>query len=271
MKTFTWTRTVIILLVFAIAAGCTSTTSSQSVQIASLPLTVQVALKNEFQDFGLKSIPLEKLEQQEAFTIKGLGEKQVDLSVVEKMKKLTSITLDDVNPDSYDFLYELPQLSSLTLRMMRVDHLPDFSRLKLRSVELEGFHLETLEILKDNQELEALVVRNNQLVSLNGIQNMSHLKHLMLSDNPITDLSMLRDLSELIRLEARGTRIEDLSSLASSNRLEILDIRNTDVETIAPVAHLPALKVVMATKKRVEDLSSLPGQVEVSDQTILDY
>lgn len=259
--------TIIMVMLFTIAIGCTSS----SIELSSLPLSVQAALKSELRNPELEKIQQEELEAIESISIRGIGEGSLDLSIVGKMKSVSLLTLEDLDVESFDFLYELPNLSYLTLSETRVDHLPDFSKLNLHTVNLDGLRLESLEVLQDSKGLDTVIARRNQLVDFRGIEDKVNLMALMISDNPISDISPLGTFKDLHRLEIRNTKVKDLSPLSASNKLEILDIRNTDVESIAPIAQLPELKMLMLTKKNIKDLHLIPGHVEVSEQTILAY
>lgn len=256
----------IIILAILTTVGCTSST----IKLSSLPLPVQDALKNEFNDPQLKKVELDKLEELDSFTVQGTGTK-VDLSIIKKMKGIHSITLNDLEAENYDFLYSLPELTYLSLGRIDTKVMPDFSKLNLQAVDFFDLNIESLELLKENNELKTLNVKQNQIKSLDSFLDKTELNSLILSYNPITDLSKLKVFTKLKRLEIRSTSVTDLSALSNNKEIEMLDIRDTPINSVADIAQLPNLKILLVTFKNIKDLDLMPSHVQVSEQNILAY
>ncbi len=72
--------------------------------------------------------------------------------------------------------------------------------------------------------------------------NMPHLKYLILADNPVTDISGLENCKELIYLELFLTNVTDLSPLTSCTALEDLNICYDPVEDVTPLLQMTWLK-----------------------------
>jgi Leucine-rich repeat (LRR) protein len=246
-----------------------ATVSADAQVNSAFPPIVQQAIRDELRDPNSK-LTKEDLGRVEYIRLEGNNE-AVDLTSLTQLVNLRSVELSYFKVTSYNFLQDLPNLSALVLYGVRASELPDFSRLKLRSLELHDGDIKSLDFLSKSVGLTSLTVFKNQIENLDGIRNVSNLKVLQLSYNPISDISIVRAFKNLERLEIRSTKIADISMLSESKNLIFLDIRDTGIKSISAVATLSNLQIVLASKEKIIDLDKLPHTVKVSEENILAY
>lgn len=86
------------------------------------------------------------------------------------------------------------------------------------------------------QQLKALTtldLGNNQLTSLNGVQNLKRLKRLLVKNNHLTDISHLSDLNTIIELDFENNPIDCYEKIMTilMNKKDILVV-NLKLTTI---------------------------------------
>jgi hypothetical protein len=95
-----------------------------------------------------------------------------------------------------------------------------------------------------------------QVVTLDGIENLSNLKRLALCSG-VDNLKPLAGLTELEELILQDTRISDLTPLSELRSLKRLEIRGSQVADLAPLANLTQLETLVLTDSQIEDLTPL--------------
>ena len=128
----------------------------------------------------------------------------------------------------------------------------------------------------DMLKLDKLVIRNNRIKDLTGLEHATNL--LFLSFNSIiqpidftplvglpkfrslaiyssktTDITSLTGLTELSSLMITNSLITDITPLAGLTRLEHLDLRNNQISDITPLAGLTNLKKLILVDNPTED------------------
>lgn len=102
---------------------------------------------------------------------------------------------------------------------------------------------EGLENLKYCRDMVCIDLGHGYATHCDWAANMPHLKYLVLADNPITDISGLENHKELIFLELFLTDLTDLSPLSTCTALEDLNIGCTPaIEDPAPLLQMTWLK-----------------------------
>lgn len=164
----------------------------------------------------------------------------------EERRKLKNVTLLCLfENDIYCIRGELPKSMHYLKNLEEmafggkttISSLEPLSKIKsLKRIRIwDGSSISDLSCLKDNPNLEALVI----------------------SHSPITDISIFSYLKKLKHVSLRETKIRDISSLAQLNELETLNVIDTNVTSIAPIKNLPKLKELYLYNAPIEDLSNL--------------
>lgn len=165
---------------------------------------------------------------------------------------------------SYDFLYELPNLKSLSLHTMypvNFEHLKQLQNLSmwwnkkmitnlnhlqsLENLQLKEFDEKDLTKLSNLTNLKSLSFSTAKIKSLKGIENLTNLIDLSLGGvRSLTDISDITALQKLERLEFDICwKLKDFSpigELKSLKELQLLDCKN--LESIKFIKSLPNLK-----------------------------
>lgn len=154
----------------------------------------------------------EDLIKVESIYLQGVSE-ITDLSSLKRLENLESLDLSHVKVQSYEFLYQLLRLTSLSIEGVSVHELPDFNRLNLQSLRISDSDIASLDFMTKWDTLENFSLEHSQLHSLDGIHKGVNLKTLKVSYNPVSDIRVLKGLDQLQRLEIRNTKVENIADL----------------------------------------------------------
>ncbi|RXK80665.1 hypothetical protein EST62_12540 [Chlorobaculum sp. 24CR] len=143
-----------------------------------------------------------------------------------------------------DPLGELPELRVLRIRLTNPHESP-------------GGALLDLSVLRNCSHLAVVEIPEQNVRSLDGVENHQELHTLDLSFTRVADLTPLVGLPGLAILRLRHTRVADLAPLASISTLQELDIAHTPVADISALRHHPSLVALDLRATRVTDLSAL--------------
>lgn len=105
--------------------------------------------------------------------------------------------------------------------------------------------------------LKLVVLNGNSVTDLGPLGHLANLTRLELADNGITDLAGLGDLPNLIDLVLYFNNLDDLSPLAGLSALRLLDLESTGVSDLSPLAGLTRLETLYARDNAIADLSPL--------------
>ncbi|WFD43038.1 protein phosphatase regulatory subunit Sds22 [Malassezia psittaci] len=127
----------------------------------------------------------------------------------------------------------------------------------LRSLELGGNRLHSLEHLDKLVHLEELWVGKNKITSLDGIQHLKNLKILSIQSNRLTKLDNLDELASLEELYVSHNGITSLSGLEHNHQLNTLDFGANQVESLQGVEHLSKMSQFWGNDNRIQDFNHL--------------
>ena len=105
--------------------------------------------------------------------------------------------------------------------------------------------------------LTSLVVNNQGVVNLEGIQHCVDLRTLDLLDNQISDISALVGLTNLTELRLDDNQISDLSALAGLTNLTVLWLDNNQISDISALAGLTNLTVLWLFNNQISGIKPL--------------
>ena len=106
---------------------------------------------------------------------------------------------------------------------------------------------------------ERLVVVEEAIVDLSGMEFALNLARLVLQDNAIADLSMLSGLTTLQSLWLDGNKISDVSALAGLTSLADLRLSGNAISDISALSGLTRLGWLFLRDNNISDLSALPA------------
>ncbi len=118
-----------------------------------------------------------------------------------------------------------------------------------------------------------LVLTNDNIDDLEGIQYCLNLGRLILDLNQLQDtshLELLRNLTRLWELNLQDNQIHTIPDLTGLNSLRNLYLSGNDITSLAPVAHLPALEKLEVTGSDLADLSPLAGLLNLTSVMVFD-
>ncbi len=123
--------------------------------------------------------------------------------------------------------------------------------------ESPGGALLDLSVLRKCPRLTIVEIPEQNVRSIEGLEDHQNLHTIDLSFTRVADLTPLTGLPGLAILRLRHTRVTDLAPLASIPTLQELDIAHTPVADISALRHHPSLTTLDLRATRVTDLSVL--------------
>ncbi len=139
------------------------------------------------------------------------------------------------------------------------------NRIAYKGELLERGPVDSLEDLAQLPYLIDLILMNQQITDLSGIEKLHHLQTLNLTYNYISDLTPLKDMEKLTLLRINSNPVKDLSPLKNLSKLELLEISATKIEDLTPLSSLQSLKVLGIWGMKNIDLSPLQGMENLKE------
>ena len=149
------------------------------------------------------------------------------------------------------------------LRPGKDAHIPDAKLHKAIREELNSYTETSIPdgkpITKEDMgKLRVLLVDDEGLVDLTGLEYAVNLTWLAFYDSDISDLRPIAKLRHLEKLECwNNRRITDISPLANLTELTVLDLEGCRISDIAPLANLTHLTALKLRGNRIIDVSPL--------------
>ncbi|CAN1264364.1 Disease resistance protein L6 [Linum perenne] len=194
---------------------------------------------------------------------------------LSKLRKLVLKYLSSCNsllvmPTSLNQLY---LSSSRVLNLFELKILPNFANLNnLTKLSLVGFQVPVIQGLGDLIMLQTLLIESAQnLINLDGLENLSHLETLKLNDCRVLEkLPISLRLEWLEHLYMNCTSIKKLPDLSGCKKLRRLDIRGcVQLAEVGGIERLESLKWLnMSGCSSVEELPDLSGLWNVNSLDI---
>jgi internalin A len=169
--------------------------------------------------------------------ISGKG-REVDLSGLENLSELNSLTLDNTSAS------DLSPLSGLT---------------NLKYVGFDYCKIEHLSALSDLPHVDSLSLRNCVLLdnALSELSVITGLTQLSICDTEIRDLSPLSGLTNLVSLDLQNNGMSDVSPLSDLNRLVALTLFDNWIRDITPLATLNRLLSLNLSGNHISNIDAL--------------
>jgi len=118
--------------------------------------------------------------------------------------------------------------------------------------------------------LDSLVAAEDDIESLEGMQQLVGLEYLDLWGNAVTDIRPLAELTALTSLELGNNAITDVSALAGLTRLTRLGIRENDIPDIRAIEGLTELTDLDISFNRISDISPMSGLTRLETLRVYD-
>jgi internalin A len=134
------------------------------------------------------------------------------VTTLDEIQKFRNLTELDVSGNQLRL--EVPELKRLTfLKKLSIANnqiekmwaLP--TTLEFLNISQNLLHYFDPEILESLSSLKVLDVAKNQLINLEGVENLTRLKRLIAFDNKITDLKPIFDLTMIVELDLESNNI----------------------------------------------------------------
>eukprot|EP00434_Breviolum_minutum_P008456 symbB.v1.2.007461.t1/scaffold455.1/size335105/9 len=130
-------------------------------------------------------------------------------------------------------------------------------RSKVLAVDLQGVGLTDLSFLADLPECQLVSLRDNDIVSLEGLPPLQKLDSLNLERCNLTSLKGLSRCQELQKLEAGGNHLTDALELQKLGRLSQVSLEDNFVDSLDTFAQLNCLMELYLSNNVIEELRSL--------------
>jgi len=114
-----------------------------------------------------------------------------------------------------------------------------------------------LSVLKNSKRLRQLYISNNQITSLEGIEELLLLKDLWANDNQIKEIKGLNNLKNLKYLMLKGNQIEKISGLNRLVNLDKLSLAENKIKVIEGLDNLYKLQAIELNVNQIEEINGL--------------
>jgi len=131
----------------------------------------------------------------------------------------------------------------------------------LRSLELGGNKIRTIENLDALCNLQELWLGKNKITKLQNLGGLKRLRILSVQSNRLTQIEGLEQLTELEDLYLSHNGIEKLEGLENNLKLRTLDVGNNRIQILENVSHLSALQELWLNDNAIPHLHSVPAQL----------
>ncbi|KAG9050097.1 hypothetical protein FS837_007620 [Tulasnella sp. UAMH 9824] len=210
----------------------------------------------ETADFG----PLKNLEELDLYDnkIKHLGD------ALNGHDQLTTLDLSfNLLRHVPDGIAQLPVLRTVYFVQNKITKISglEFSGATLRSLELGGNRIRTIENLDALVNLEELWLGKNKITKLENLSALQKLRILSIQSNRIVKLEGLENLTELEELYISHNGLERLEGLDNNTRLTTIDVGSNRIPKIENISHLKSLEEFWANDNKIPNLRDLDSQL----------
>lgn len=186
------------------------------------------------------------------------------LTILKKLTKLQSLSLDDNQIEDYSLLLNLTQLKYLELssnKIKDVELLQNFTH--LQHLDLGRNQILNAGFLQSLTQLRYLRLGSNTIHDINFLQNLTQLQHLDLGSNPIQDYSPLQNLTQLTYLNLSSNGIQDISFLQNLTQLQTLNLSSNQILDISFLQNLTQLRYLNISLNGIQDISFLQNLTQL--------
>lgn len=146
---------------------------------------------------------------------------------------------------------------------------------EVTELDCDGYNIITLDGIENLTALTDLDLGNNQITDITTVANLTALAKLNIIINDIVDISPIANLTALTSLSLGSNEINDISPVVNLTSLRTLSLSSNEIIDISPLADLTALNTLYLSNNNVIDISPLAdltalGTVFLSGNEITD-
>ncbi|HCX64545.1 MAG TPA: hypothetical protein DHN33_04980 [Eubacteriaceae bacterium] len=166
---------------------------------------------------------------------------------------------------TFEDLKHFPSLSNLKITLQPE---ADFTTIpendQITVLSLSQSHLTEVEFLDRFSGLMFLTIYVNDIVSLDGMEELTNLKQVQASSNEISDVTALSELVNLTRVDLSINKVENLEPFVKLTNLEQLWLYDNNITDISPLEGLSgSLKDLVLSHNAIKDVSPLKEYTEM--------
>ncbi|KAK6482785.1 leucine-rich repeat and IQ domain-containing protein 1 isoform X1 [Huso huso] len=179
-------------------------------------------------------------------------------AVCNSLKQVTTVTLEDLPGCNLSTLSECTKLQTLTLRRCGLTALDGINRCKeLKHIDVQENGIQFINC-QDLEDLSVLLLNQNQLTSIHGLDGVTNLRVLELSHNSITRIGGLESLKKLQRLVMDHNQLISTKGLIETPTLLYLDCAYNHLTCVEGTENCVLLQTL---KLQGNNLTEPPGLV----------
>ena len=183
-----------------------------------------------------------------------------DISVIRKLKQLSSLNLNDNYISDISAIKELKQLSSLDLSSNNIRNILSLQKLKqLNSLDLSYNSIRDISVIKELKQLSSLDLSSTNISDISILRGLKQLSSLDLSDcKQIKTFSTIRELRQLLSLDISDNKqVRDFSCVKNLKNLTSLDLSHNNIGDISGIEELTRLSSLNLNHNNISDISKI--------------
>ncbi|MGH1297471.1 NEAT domain-containing protein [Bacillus pretiosus] len=202
-----------------------------------------------------------------------------DVSGLEYMTNLETLTLEEVKLENIQFisslrqlkslsitygelkeigpLAELERIESLSLRNNKISDLSPLSQMKkIKMLDLNSNYIKDIKPLFTVTTLKTLTVANNQISNANlaGIEQLKNVKSLSLNNNGLTNIEHITLMKKLVELDLSKNELENIEPLSRLSTVQSLNLEENYISDITPLSQLTGLYDLKLGSNEIRDV-----------------
>lgn len=133
----------------------------------------------------------------------------------------------------------------------------------------------SLEGIQNFYNLKNLVLENTNIADLTPISNLKNIENLSITNSAVTDLTAIKRLTSLKTLTCTNLNLENYSAIGQLTNLESLTLDNCDISDLSFLKNLKHLKYLSLADNYIKDISVLKelnnlGVIDLANNFISD-
>lgn len=203
-----------------------------------------------------------------------LTEENIDLSLIPKFARITSLLLRVGEDTDISFLEDMPKITDIDI--IGIGPGPDtdtdtdtgigtgirgistLTKLKhLKRLTLESCNLSDIAFLCPMTNLKSLDLNCNNITDISPLRYLNNLNRLNIGDNCFSDCSPLVKLTELISLSIWSNEISDISFIKDLTKLSFLNLEYNHIEDISILKANVRLRSLYLHNNQISNIDSL--------------
>lgn len=185
--------------------------------------------------------------------------------IVSQFSNVEVLSVAGTGIRNYDFLAQLPKLTSINLSDNFVDHsesnvdkpVTDLSFLSrypnLTKVSADSNNVQKIDFVKNMPKLQVLNLNYNAISDASALSSLTALTELGLMENQLTTLPALSQNHELKTVYLTGNKLTNLSAFANLPKLDLLKADYNQINSLANLVQVPMLKTLELNSNKLDN------------------